>query len=114
MRHPSENKTTYACSCFYSNEGQNPPFYSNQGNAETFNKQRTLISTLCNFSFSGAGKGAYVAAPVNGFGKVKKDAPPDLWRGAGGGAAVKAQDVELQPLRANEFEAAVPPAVPGL
>eukprot|EP00795_Rhopilema_esculentum_P003659 gene3659-14900_t len=55
------------------------------------------------------GKGAYVATPVNGFGKVKKDAPPDLWRGAGGGAAaMRVQETELQPLKANEFETAVP------
>ena len=52
---------------------------------------------------------------MNGFGKVKKDAPPDLWRGAGGGAAaMKVQETELQPLRANEFEAAVPPPAPGM
>ena len=44
---------------------------------------------------------------------MKKDAPPDLWRGAGGAAAVKASEVELQPLRANEFEAAMIPPVPG-
>ena len=54
-----------------------------------------------------------MAPPVNGFGKVKKDAPPDLWRGAAGAAAVKAHDVELQPLRTNEFEAAMMPPTPG-
>ena len=69
------------------------------------------------FSFARSdGKGTYVAAgTVNGFGKVKKDAPPDLWRGAGGGAAaMTVQETELQPLRANEFEAAVPPPAPGM
>ena len=40
---------------------------------------------------------------------MKKDAPPDLWRGAGGGAAaMRVQETELQPLKANEFETAVP------
>ena len=62
-------------------------------------------------TFRDEGKGTYVAPPVNGFGKVKRDAPPDLWRGADG---AKAHEVELQPLKANEYEAAIIPPTPGM
>ena len=62
-------------------------------------------------TFRGGEKGAYVTPPVNGFGKVKRDAPTDLWRGADG---AKAHEVELQPLRSNEYEAAMIPPTPGM
>ncbi len=42
---------------------------------------------------------------------MKKESQKGLWLG-GGGAAAKVEEAELKPLRANEFEAAVPPPVP--
>ncbi len=60
------------------------------------------------------GNNAYVPAPgttLNGFGG-KSEGQKALWKGGGGSAAAMVEEEELKPLRANEFEAAVPPPTP--
>ena len=79
-----------------------------------FYSTRAASITICP-RFRSHDNNTYVAAPgtVNGFGGAKKEGGAGMWGGAGGAAgAVRVNETELRPLRANEFEAAVPPPSP--